>query len=390
MRDEVEAEILARFAAPRGEAPPYAKGAVRADLYSGAERARQDAALVRASWVPLARESELAEPGAFRTATVGEVPLVCVRGEDGAVRVHENVCRHRGAQILREDAGVAASLTCPYHGFRYGLDGTLASCPFPGSLPADVRPGELALGARRAASYAGWIWAGPADGPSLRESLGPELDDELTRWPLADLTAVHAAERVVDFDWKIGVEAFLEPYHVPAIHTRSAHPVVDIRGIAVRDLAPHSRMALPFRLPEIFSATGALGEGAHRAGVEVFSDLNQAQRQSHLVYFVFPCTIWMLFPNHVLALRFTPESAERCRVRYELLAAPASTDDAERWRRSLAPGYEALVEEDLENLPWIQRGVRSGAAPDHRLSAYEARVGMFRDAYAAALEELGA
>jgi len=386
MRPGVEAEILARFAAPREAAPPEAPGRARGDVYAGAGRARREARSVfDRSWVPLVREDALDCAGAFRCVDLAGVPLICVRDGDGVARVLENVCAHRAAQIVRTEAGVTDALACPYHGFRYGLDGVLQSCPLPESLDPDARPGRLALRERGVARFGGWLWTGPFDGPPLDAFLGDELRDELRNWPLADLTVVHVVEHEAAFDWKVGVEAFLEPYHVPAIHARSAHPVVDLRGIAVRDLSPHSRMALPFRLPGIFGPDGALGAPASAAGVGVFPALNDAQRCSHLVYLVFPCTIWMLFPNHALALRFLPDGVERCRVRWELLAAPPTGEAAEAWRQGLVPGYEALVREDLENLPWIQRGVRSGHAGPLRLSGYESRVGMFRDAYASAL-----
>ncbi len=47
---------------------------------------------------------QLARPGDFVTATIGEVPIVITRGEDGELRAFANVCRHRGAQVVRECA----------------------------------------------------------------------------------------------------------------------------------------------------------------------------------------------------------------------------------------------------------------------------------------------
>ena len=384
MRHEIEAEILATFGAPRTDTPDPLKGTIDGTVYTSAEvAARERDAVFKKTWLPIARVDELTEIGAFATESIAGTPVVAIRGEEG-LRVLVNVCRHRGAQILREPCGVAKSLRCPYHAFTYGLDGALTACPHPESLRPEARPGALALPELLSTTWAGWVWTtlDPSAAP-LETFLGPDLQDELTNWPLSLCRTVMRRDVACDFDWKIGVEAFLEPYHVPSIHTRSAHPMVDFRGMAIRDMAPHSRMALPFRLPDAYAPDGILGASAHAAGVDWFPTLNRAQQIAHHVYLVFPCTILMLFPSHLLVLRFLPTGEPgTSHLRYELLAAPATSEASAAWLDSLKPSYEKLVQEDLDNLPWIQKGVASGSLPAMELSSYESRIAMFRQALA--------
>jgi phenylpropionate dioxygenase-like ring-hydroxylating dioxygenase large terminal subunit len=87
-----------------------------------AERAR----VLRRGWAPVARVSELPEPGDYRAVDLFGAPLVAVRDEAGALRVLSRVCRHRGAPVV-DGAGRAKAFTCPYHLWRYGLDGRLLS-----------------------------------------------------------------------------------------------------------------------------------------------------------------------------------------------------------------------------------------------------------------------
>lgn len=383
MRPEVEAEILAAFSAPRSTPPKPLADGIDGDVYDSPEiAAREEERVFTKAWLPIARVDELEEPGAFVTETLAGTPVAAVRGDDRKLRVLVNICRHRGAQILREPCGVAQSLRCPYHAFTYSLDGALTSCPHPGSLRPEAQPGTLALPELPSATWAGWLWTtlDPSAAP-LESFLGPDLLDELTNWPLSQCRTVMRRDVACDFDWKIGVEAFLEPYHVPAIHTRSAHPMVDFRGMAIRDIHPHSRMALPFRIPDAYAPDGILGAPASAAGVTWFPTLNRAQQIAHHVYLVFPCTILMLFPSHLLVLRFLPTGETgTCHLRYELLAAPPTSEPAQTWLHSLKPSYEKLIEEDLQNLPWIQRGVTSGTLPTLELSSYEARIALFRTA----------
>ena len=49
-------------------------------------------------------------------------------GLDGELRAFYNVCRHRAGQVALS-RGNRKSLQCRYHGWTYGLDGTLRACP---------------------------------------------------------------------------------------------------------------------------------------------------------------------------------------------------------------------------------------------------------------------
>ena len=44
------------------------------------------------------------------------------------LRAFFNVCRHHAA-VVADGAGCARELTCPYHGWRYGLDDRLKKAP---------------------------------------------------------------------------------------------------------------------------------------------------------------------------------------------------------------------------------------------------------------------
>ena len=45
------------------------------------------------------------------------------------LRAFYNVCRHHAAKVVTEPCGIASILHCPYHGWNYGLDGSLKGMP---------------------------------------------------------------------------------------------------------------------------------------------------------------------------------------------------------------------------------------------------------------------
>ena len=63
-------------------------------------------------WCYLALEAEIAEPGAYKTAYIGDTPVVVCRGNDGALNAFVNRCAHRGTLLVRDLAGTAGDFTC--------------------------------------------------------------------------------------------------------------------------------------------------------------------------------------------------------------------------------------------------------------------------------------
>ncbi|MCA6296801.1 MAG: Rieske (2Fe-2S) protein, partial [Phenylobacterium sp.] len=83
-----------------------------------AERER----VLRAGWLPVARLGQLANPGDYACTDVAGAPVVALRDGAGTLRVLSAVCRHRGMPVVSGE-GRTDVLTCPYHLWRYGLDG---------------------------------------------------------------------------------------------------------------------------------------------------------------------------------------------------------------------------------------------------------------------------
>ena len=75
------------------------------------------------SWLYLAHESQIPNPGDYTTNYMGEDPVLIWRGMDGKVRAFLNICPHRGAQLCRHREGNAKAFHCLYHGWSFASDG---------------------------------------------------------------------------------------------------------------------------------------------------------------------------------------------------------------------------------------------------------------------------
>ncbi len=110
------------------------------------------------SWVWVAHESEIPQPGSFKTTQVGLEPVIVVRDRKGNFNTLLNRCRHRGATVCDVPKGKANGFTCPYHNWSYALDGRLRGIPYP-ELRGTVDKADYPLRTLRTESYLGMIWA---------------------------------------------------------------------------------------------------------------------------------------------------------------------------------------------------------------------------------------
>lgn len=198
-----------------------------------AERAH----VLRAGWAPVARESDLPAPGDFRAIDLFGAPLVIVRDEAGVLRVLSGVCRHRGAPVA-EGAGNAKAFICPYHLWRYGLDGRLLSAPAMEQSKVFARE-ACALPEIASAVWGGFVFANLSGGaPALTPALAP-LAERFARYEPESLVTADIVELDSPWNWKVMVENFMESYHHIGPHAQSlqrTHPGLGTHAGAAGDL----------------------------------------------------------------------------------------------------------------------------------------------------------
>ena len=67
----------------------------------------------------------VANPGDWFEHRLGRYSILLVRGDDGALRAFQNVCRHRGNTICQGSGSGIDELRCPYHRWAWDLGGRL-------------------------------------------------------------------------------------------------------------------------------------------------------------------------------------------------------------------------------------------------------------------------
>lgn len=166
-------------------------------------------------WLFVCHESELPNPGDYRCARIAQSSLIVVRGEDGTVRAFHNICRHRAAEVVREESGNARSFTCFYHQWEYALDGSLTAVAKPSGYDA-VKLDKSALGLVpvRIESFAGLLFAClDPNAPSLLDYLGEVIGPVAKPLGTVPLEVFHFHKAVVRTNWKLFSDNNTERYH---------------------------------------------------------------------------------------------------------------------------------------------------------------------------------
>ena len=190
-------------------------------------------------WIYLGHDSEIPEPGDFRTRHVAGRPVLFVRDREGRARAFLNTCRHRGTMVCREREGNRTRFTCVYHGWTYDAGGALTHVPGEESYGAGFDRAEFALGEVPALdAYRGFRFAHfGADPEPLADYLADAreyLDLVVDQSPSARLEIVAGTQEYdIRANWKLLVENSFDDYHLHATHATYLEYMKD-SGVSVR------------------------------------------------------------------------------------------------------------------------------------------------------------
>lgn len=185
------------------------------------------------AWLFLCHESQIPVQGDFFESVMGRDNVLVVRQKDGSVRAFINSCTHRGNAVCRAEEGNARSFLCTYHGWSYGIDGTLKGVPgYKTFYDGQLDKSELGLRhIARLDTYHGFVFGShDASAPALVDYLGPTgrlgLDLIAAR---GDMEVIPGIQKfVVDCNWKVTVDNIFDWYHPQVSHASAT--MVDATG----------------------------------------------------------------------------------------------------------------------------------------------------------------
>ncbi len=158
----------------------------------------------------------IADPETFFTADLAGEPIVVLRDKEGVLRAFSNVCRHRAGPIA-QGSGCKNVLRCGYHGWTYALDGRLIGSPDVEGVEYFDRS-AMGMVPLRLETWEQFIFVNfDAHAEPLGAFLG-DIPQQARGFGFAGLQSVERRDYVIDCNWKVYVDNYLEGYHIPIAH----------------------------------------------------------------------------------------------------------------------------------------------------------------------------
>jgi choline monooxygenase len=301
------------------------------------------------TWQMVGRVEQVEKPGQFVTASVSGEPIVVVRGNDGVLRGFYNVCRHHAAAVVTEPCGQASILHCPYHGWNYGLDGSLKGMPeFDGVKNFDRQQNGLVP--VKTDTWEKFVFVNlDPEAASLRDFLGG-LVRRVAPLGVSNLYYFDSRSYDIHCNWKVFVDNFLDGgYHVPHLH-KGLNSVLDYKEYTIENEDRYCLQSSPM----VASSTDAL-TGATRKGDRAW------------YFWQYPNLMINCYEGYMDTNLVLPVDVDHCRVIFDFYFADVGEAHREYNQQSVAVGLR-VQEEDLGICEAVQRGLKSRAYGAGRLS----------------------
>jgi choline monooxygenase len=288
----------------------------------------------------------------FFTAEVAGEPIIVVRDKHGTLRAFSNVCRHRAGPIAL-GSGCKNVLRCQYHGWTYTLDGRLIGTPDVDGVEFFDRS-IMGMVPLRCETWGQFIFVNfDSQAAPLSMYLG-QIPDKARGFQFDGLEFAGRRDYIIDCNWKVYVDNYLEGYHIPIAHP-GLMKEIDYSQYRTETFRYHSQQFAPIRgiRPE---------EGADRMygpGTTL---------QEALYFWVFPNLMLNIYPDNIQTNVIVPLSHEKTLTIFEwFFHNVASEKVQQRIKRTIAFSDEVQTE-DVGLCEHVQRGLRSATYDRGRYS----------------------
>jgi nitrite reductase/ring-hydroxylating ferredoxin subunit len=179
------------------------------------------------AWQMACRSNDLPKVGDYLEYEIVGRSIIVVRDTPTSIKAFRNACRHRGT-ALASGRGHASCFYCPFHGWRYGLDGRLEHLPAGWEFPHFDRSGLRPV---RIEEFNGNVFVNlDDDAAPLKDQMGETLMRHLSVYPDDRMWKSWHFGIIVESNWKVMAEAFFETYHIPATHPEMLVGAADVQG----------------------------------------------------------------------------------------------------------------------------------------------------------------
>ena len=385
-------------------------------------------------WLLAGVTPDLPEAGDYSVFEIGHEAFMLVRQENAAIKAFYNACPHRGNRVCLNERGSVPHFTCAFHGWKFGCDGQLKKITDEATFDPRLIAHRPGLSEVRCEVIGGLIFIN-MDGkaPALRDWIGLP-PGYIENYEIDKMNVVRHVRSEWRANWKTGVDAFYETYHLPHIHPQTQGVMEDFSQY---DLYANgfSRMIVPIGVkshrvadqntidpyqqymmreagidPPSYTGTAAqVREAIQRAkrergkrfGLGNYDQLTDGQLTDSWATGYFPNVQIGMHPEGVFIMRFLPHATDPERFYYDNITmfryvndpsytvpgwmglpngmdvTGATRPDIEHIPVDVRPNLGEVLDQDIDLVTAVQRGSRSRGFRGPLWSEQEQRVRHF-------------
>lgn len=168
-------------------------------------------------WQVACREEDIPNIGDRVAYNVGTLSFMIIHSGENEYSAFWNSCRHRARRLCGDKPESGDMVQCPFHAWSYDLKGKLVWVPRQEEFPK-ATPEQFSLRPVQCDTWGGNVFINPdMNAGPLSEALGV-IPEHFVDCPLEDRYTAAWIKKKVKINWKSGLEAFLEGYHVLTTH----------------------------------------------------------------------------------------------------------------------------------------------------------------------------
>ena len=310
-------------------------------------------AFLRAAPQVVCHESEIANPGEWRSLEYLGESVIVIRGDDGQIRAFSNVCRHRGSRLVDGAAGCAKVLTCPYHAWSYARDGRLVGVPHRSEYPG-LQTEKLGLVPIPLENWRGFLFVTLEPGsPSVAEMMAP-YEDEVEPYRFEDLRVLgRVTVRPRALNWKTLCDNYSDHLHIPVGHPGLSR----LFGRNYRIDAELHADRMQGDLIDVESDNPS--ERMYQRLLPKADHLPATHRRKWLYYKLFPNIAFDIYPDQVDFMQFLPISSTETMLREISYALPDDSREMKAVRYLNWRINRSVNAEDTALITRVQLGMQS-------------------------------
>jgi len=295
----------------------------------------------------------IADPETYFTAEIAGEPILVIRDKQGTLRAFSNVCRHRAGPIAL-GSGCKNVMRCQYHGWTYTLDGKLIGTPDIDGVEFFDRS-TMGMVPLRLDTWGDLIFVNFDNNAEPLATVLGEIPNQARGCDFENLKLAERRDYVINCNWKVYVDNYLEGYHIPIAHP-GLMKEIDYAQYRTDTYRYYSQQFAPIRAMK----PDDTGERFYAPGT---TGLREA-----LYFWIFPNLMLNIYPDNLSTNLIVPLSHDKTLTIFEWFFHDIESPKSKERIENAVAFSDEVQQEDIMLCTNVQKGLKSSTYDRGRYS----------------------